>query len=156
MYANLFPSEHPEPGPIEYAGNRFKSKLLAQRSNFCTAIQTPFLQHHLNIRFLRSKFVKKYYFSIFFYLGIISSHRQPSSSPLSPPSDRGRCPQCLWCNEESRLGTSCPFARLAWTCAKSPPEKEFFFYNNTTHVPVASTKLEYQVHVPIPCINSMY
>ena len=71
MYANLFPSEHPEPGPIEYAGNRFKSKLLAQRSNFCTAIQTPFLQHHLNIRFLRSKFVKKYNLSIFLLFGDI-------------------------------------------------------------------------------------
>ena len=44
---HLFPFEHPQPRPIEYACNGFKSKLLAKRPNFCPPILRPFLIHHV-------------------------------------------------------------------------------------------------------------
>ena len=95
----------------------------------------------------------------------MSSHPQPSSSPPSPPSDRGRCPQYLWCSEASRLGTSCPSARPVWTCAKSPPEKyKYKGYGKENdkdtkskyQVPGPSTKPKYQVQVPGQSTKSMY
>ena len=91
-------------------------------------------------------------------MGIISSHRQPSSSPLSLYHLRQIESDVLNVFDVTKSSAWAHHVLLHGLpeLVLSLPLKKSFFYNNTTHVPVASTKLEYQVHVPISCINSMY